>query len=268
MNKIRLDIGDRTLEYSYPQSFDECDGRRLIFAARIILYNSDDDATREFIGIPKELFSYLSKMHILSVRDSLSWITETTESMSFREWKIPTIELDGELYYGPMSNFGNVTWGEFIYADQCMANGMLDAAIAAMFRQKMMDYDGETDIRVPFTIFGTVHRHGIMSQLDESTKLAIILNYMAMRRASIEETYTYMFNTPVKHQEANDNLPDDTPADPFDSDENHTVSWTMVHRNLIRENICEEEKFLNLNVHTVLHFLNNRIMEYRRPKHA
>lgn len=266
MNNLRIDTGDDNVTLRFPSSYEEMDGPHLRLAAALILNPDDPETLRRFCNIPPRLFSRLSSIQRHAIGNHTGFISATAATASFREWKLPELQVGGNTYHGPISNFGNVSWGEFIYADQCMMQGLYHAAIAAMYRQRRDGYSHETDIRVPFTTYGTVHRHGVISSgLSDSDALSVIINYRAMRRASLEETYTELFPQTAATEDEDDTLPDDTPPAP--ETEQAPFSWTAVHRSLLGENITDEERMLALPVHTVLYRLNAAIAENRKNRH-
>lgn len=266
MNKIRIDIGEESKLYKFPSSFGEMSGEQLMAAASFIINSDDENVLRILCGIDVDVFSELSGMQRYAIRGMFDFVLRCdTDKLSFGDWKIGSISVGGNAWYGPMSNFANVSWGEFIYVDQCMINGLHKAAVAAMFRQERKDYDFETDIRVPFTTYGTKHRFELLDSLPENIILAIVLNYRAMRNHSLEKRYSEIFPQNNAKQD-DENLPDDTPEDDG-SVKTKQFSWTEVHRNLIHDCIQDEDKFLNLNVHTVLNRINQNIIYSKKMKH-
>ena len=263
MNKLEYEIDGERHELQLPESLAEMTGEQLVAAVRL-MDGDDGDPLRLLCGLPEEVFSALSDFQIFMLKDSFSWIRQPNmATLSFKEWKIPSIDVDGEVWYGPTSNFGNITWGEFVYADQCMIQGFHRAAVAALFRPQRKDYDGETDRRIPFTTYGTTGRFGKLSVLDEALQVAILLNYRAMRAASLESVYTEIF--PYHDlSTSDDDGPNDNPPEP--EEQPSQFSWTNIHRNLLGDNIQDEEKFLQLPVHTVLYRLNTLIQESKKRK--
>ena len=267
----------QTLEYEYngkrtalsvPESFAEMTGEQLIAAAGMLL-NTDktipNNSLHVLTGMPAQLIEKLKPYERYSIEEMFDFVFSDNHcDISFREWKILKLELNGQTYWSPSSNFGNVTWQEFIYADQCLINGYIEALSAALFRPERENYNGETDRRIPFTIYGTTYRFNLFKELTEAVKLAIVLNYKAMRRASLEETYPEIF--PYHDNSASD-ASDSTDEEPETEPETKSdFSWTQVHRSLLGDRIEEEDKFLNLNVHTVLNRLNEQIIENRKNR--
>lgn len=266
MHTITVSTDTESRDYSVPENFAEMSGRQLIVACSILLGNTSEDAVEALTGIGNEILSAMSPFQMYNITQLFESWNSKTESICFKEWKIPEIKVGDTVYYGPTSNFGNITWGEFVYADQCMMQGYHKAVVAALFRQKRKGYDGETDIRIPFTTYGTSKRFKEMNELDEETMLSIILNYRAVRAASLEATYTQIFPYhDAKVEPSNPDLPDDTPPEPEET-ASQPFSWTNIHRNLLGDNIQDEDKYLQLPVHTVLHRLNQLIEESKKNK--
>ena len=266
MHTITITTNSATRYYSVPSSFEEMTERQFVAACRIMLGDTSTDVISSISGIEKEILGELSPFQLYNITQLFESWNRKDAKLVFKEWKIPEIIVGGVTYYGPTSNFGNITWGEFVYADQCMMQGFHKAVVAALFRQQRDGYTGETDIRVPFSTYGTTRRFEVLKDLDEATILGVILNYRAVRAASLEATYSSIFPYLDDHTENTDSdLIDDTPQEPEES-ASHPFSWTVVHRNLLGDNIQDEEKYLQLPVHTVLYRLNQLIIESRKSR--
>ncbi len=262
MQKLTFEIKGKRTELEVPSTLAEMTGDHFLAAAKMVLSGSADDETLAILtGMPRDVLRKLDRFQRYSVEDLFSFLYRISpEDLSFKEWKLGNLCVDGTDYYGPTSNFGNVTWAEFVYVDQCMINGLHKAAVAALYRPQRKEYDGETDRRIPFTIYGTTHRFALFETVPESEILAVVLNYRAMRRAALEEKYPRIFPY-------HDSTPDpDEDTETQSDDIAAGFSWTQVHRALLGDRIEEEDKFLNLNVHTVLHRLDAVIEENRRRK--
>lgn len=257
-NSLTYTIGTATTELQVPSSLSELSGVQLIEAARLLTGGEPNMAVLS--GIPADVWADMAPFQQYAVRELFDFINaESVREAAFKEWKLPTIRVGEEECHGPISNFGNVTWEEFVYADQCMINGLHRAAIAALFRPKRKDYDGETDIRIPFTTYGTTARFRLLEDLDEAVQLAVLINYRAMRRSALEERYRQIFPY-------HDTQPDDDDTADNSTPEPSSISWISVHHNLIGDNIQDEDKYLRLNVHTVLHRLNSIIEESKKNR--
>lgn len=266
MNTIAYEIDEKKTELQFPGSIAEMNGEQLIAAARHILSGGDipDGDLAILTGLPADVVPLLSPFQLFSIRQMFDFLhTSGRDDLNFKEWKIDTISVDGEQWYGPLGNFANITWEEFVYIDQCFINGLHQAMVAAMFRPERDGYNGETDRRIPFTAFGTSNRFSKLDGCDPAVITAILLNYCAMRRASLETAYPQIF----PQGRTTDPSDDDTEADFTDEavdESTGTFSWTKVHRNLMGDNIQDEDKYLRLNVHTVLYRLNRLITENRK----
>ena len=266
MNTLTYEIDGTRTDIEMPSAIAECNGAQLIAVAAACLGKLDEDgALREVGGIPADVVAVLSPFQRFKLIEALEPVFSfTPKELNFKTWKIPEIVINGVTYYGPESSFGNITWGEFIYADQCMINGLHQAAIAAMFRPERPGWDGETDRRLPFTVPGTTHRFPKFAALDEALRMAIVWNYRAMRCASIEAAYPalYPYYDPDAKPEKDED--DDEPAQ--QEEQPKEFSWVNVHRDILGENIQDEERFLALPVHTVLYRLNAAVIESKNRK--
>jgi hypothetical protein len=286
MNTLEYEYDGERHEVKLPSSFADLSGDQLVAAVRLM--DGEEEALRVLTGLPEDVWDELSAFQRYSICELFEWMLRPDPGkLKFREWKIPTLDVDGEVWYGPMSNMANITWGEFVYADQCMMQGYYRAVVAALFRQERKGYDGETDRRVPFTTYGTTRRFerlAVVASASSATgkdandggsalrrnggisamEMAVILNYRAVRAASLEATYTEIFPYHDDNTEADDG-PNDNPLEPEETEKGQ-FSWTNIHRNLLGDNIQDEEKFLQLPVHTVLHRLNQLIIDNKKRK--
>lgn len=263
---VTVERDSQSKDYSVPESFEEMTGRQLVAACRIMLGKADTESVSVVTGIEKEIVGELTPFQLYNVTQLFDSWSVNGARLRFKEWKIPEIVVGGKTYYGPTSNFGNISWGEFVYADQCMMQGYHKAVVAALYRQRREDYDGECDIRVPFSTYGTTRRFEEMSELDEATILGIVLNYRAVRAASLEDSYSSIFPYHDDNGGKPDpNLPDDTP-EAVEEEPTRPFSWTAIHRDLLGDRIQDEERFLRLPVHTVLYRLNQLIVESKKSR--
>lgn len=254
--KISYELNGTTSDFYCPENWEELTTEQYLESVKILLSgksNISDHSLSVITSIPEDVIRLMSGFQKFSIVDRLGFLNNFSE-ISFRDWKIPNINIDGKTYYGPIPNFGNITWAEFVYADQCAINQWNQALVAALFRPQRDDYDGETDIRIPFSIFGTKNRFHIFDSFDPVMMTAILLNYRAMRRASLEDSYTEIFPYSSSSDEDGD--------DP-NEDKQSGFSWTRIHRNLLGDRIQDEKKFLDLNCHTVLNRLNEVLRENR-----
>ena len=271
MNSVEMVCDGARSEVLVPEMLSECSGEQLcaVAALRRGLVKESEFIVR-FFGWNMDVVEQMTSFEVYSLMELVSGVVDfVPDDLAWREWMLPTLNVGGKIFYGPDSNFGNVSWGEFVYVDQCMMNGLHQAAIAAMFRPERENWTGETDRRIPFTIFGTTHRFDLFENMgcdsaDEGVCVedAVVWNYIAMRSYSIERQYSALF--PYYKELKNESEADNDDA--VDEKEKTKFSWVNVHRNLLGDNIQDEERYLALPVHTVLSRLNERIIESKKKK--
>ena len=246
------------------ETIKELDRNRQIIEA--IKYRADKLANKRasdaffsiVCGIDPAHVKLLEPYHKFSIEELFEFLLNEDWNASFTEQKFYSLTVEKDNFYGYISNFGNTTWEEFIWADQCFINKDYRSLIAVLYRQKRKNYDGETDIRIPFTNYGITKRLPVINKLDDATIFALVLQYKAMRKASLEEKYPQIFPEPMQPE------PDETP----EPESPNNFSWVKVHRNILGDNFVQEKEYLQLNVHTVLNRLNDVIIESRKRKPA
>jgi len=125
-----------------------------------------------------------------------------------------------------------------------------------LYREKKENHDYQSDIRIPFSIYGTEKRLANIQKLDSNTVAAIALNYKALREKNIADKYTHLFSPPLSEGDGG--------RLPSGGLRLASFSWVNAHRNILSEHFFEEEKFLKSNVHAVLHRMNALIAESRK----
>lgn len=266
MSVITLEVDGVKNDIVCPDTFSQMNGDQLIEACRYIIARKTSLSIPEsfftvFAGIPANILPSIDRYQRFSIIESFSWLCNENEKLSFRDQKIDSIMLKGIELYAHQGNFGNLTWQEFIYADQFMINKLYKNMASALYRPIRPNYTGETDRRIPFSIYGTNNRLSLFDEIDDALLLAIIFNYRAMRSACLEEKYTEVF--PYRDMiDENENQDDD------ESEEEKTgtvnFSWVSVHRNLLGDQFYNEDKILQTNVHTILNRLNELIKENKK----
>ncbi len=112
-------------------------------------------------------------------------------------------------------------------------------AAAVLYRQKRKNYNGESDPRIPFSVYGTEKRAEIFHHLNNYLIGAIALNYSALRETYITNKYKNVFGSSTGK-----------------SGGKASFSWINITRTVLGDDFFEEKKILKSNVHTVLHRLN------------
>ena len=109
-------------------------------------------------------------------------------------------------------------------------SGKYREAAACLYRQQRPDYTGETDRRIPFTIYGTNSRLSLFNNIPEAELFAFVLNYKALRKRNLEDKYTFVFSPKAQSTSQN----------------NSTFSWVGIHRDLMGDRFYDETKFYKM----------------------
>lgn len=272
MSIITIEIAGKKNDVNCPNSFAEMNGKQFIEACRYIIARKTSLMIPEsfftiLASIPESAVNFLDRYQRYSIIEMFNWLLDESKELSFREQKIDSIILNDTELYSYQGNFGNLTWEEFIYADQFMINKLYKNLASALYRPIRPDYTGETDRRIPFSIYGTNHRLPLFNEIDDALLLAIVINYRAMRSACLEEKYTEVF--PYRDtldenddQEEEEEEPEEKKVEPVH------FSWVSVHRNLLGDQFYHEDKILQTNVHTILNRLNELIKENKKHQNG
>lgn len=264
MKDLIIEHNEKKFTYHIPESIKEMTGTQIIEA---IKYRTNKLAGKpagdvfftKFCGIEPAKVKLLYPFHKYSIEQCFEYLFTEEWDVAFNQQKFRTITIGEIKYHGYNDNFGNTTWEEFIWADQYFINKDYKTAIAILYREKRKKYDGETDKRMPFTNYSIENRKKEIDKLDDATIAALVLQYRAMRKASLEEKYPEIFPEPFQSDQ------NEMPEPELDVSDN--FSWVKVHRNIMGNNIQNEKDYLQLNVHTILNRLNDIVIENRRIKH-
>jgi len=263
MNEIKIVSAGKELIYHAPAAFDEMTREQFILTAAQIIHAAAGIESESFYsamtGIEKKSWDKLHFFQRYSIKRLFDFITVPQMSKQL----LPTIEINGQQFIGYQPGFSNTTWQEFIFADQYIMSGKYREAAACLYRPQRADYTGETDRRIPFTIYGANSRMQHFNNIPEAELFAFVLNYKALRKRNLEEKYPLVF-PPSKSQT---NLDEDTQPDiVIDTSNNPQFSWVGIHRDLMGDRFYDETKFYELNVHVILNRLNSVIKETRKTK--
>lgn len=277
MGTIKVKKGKKEKTYSFPDSYNECNEKQFIACCKYFLdvsilwrknptlemkKNIMDTFLQSFIPFEGKHFSLLDDFTKYKLLEEMKWIQEeeSIQSMSFLEPKIQKLKVGKVELFGIHRNFGNVTWEEFIWADQCFIDRNNNMLAAVLFREAVEDYNNDRDIRVDFNRYQLGNRMELISKLPQEKVLAILLQYKAMRNASLELKYSAIF------PEFSKNVEDDTDSitDMDEKEVETKFSWVKVHQNIMGDDIVNENTILKLAATTVLNNLNNRIIKNRK----
>ena len=264
MNEIKIIVADKELVYAVPATFDEMTREQFILTAERIIHAAagveNDNYFIAMTGIEKKCWDKLHFFQRYSIKELFGFITLNSPSIS--KQLLPYIETGGKQYIGYQPGFSNTTWQEFIVADQYILSGKFREAAACLYRPQRKHYAGETDRRVPFTMYGTSNRLPHFNNLPEAELLAFVLNYKSLRKRNLEEIYPFVFPNNKPRTETNP----ETPGTRLASEAEPQFSWLAIHRDLMGDHFYDETKFYNLNLHVVLNRLNTVIKENRKKK--
>lgn len=261
MTEIKITTAKKETLYHVPASFNEMTREQFILTAAKILHAitgiEDETYYATMTGIEPKVYAKLHFYQRYNIRQLFDFVTETSPPIT--KQLLPYIIIDEKQFIGYQPGFSNTTWQEFIFADQYIINGKYREAAACLYRPQRPDYTGETDRRIPFTIYGTDTRMKFFSQLPEAELLAFVLNYKSLRKTHLEEKYSFIFSNSKSHVIAGlTRNPHRSPSTvlpvPF--------SWVAIHRDLMGDHFYDETKFYELNVHVILNRMNTVIQEH------
>jgi hypothetical protein len=145
-------------------------------------------------------------------------------------------------------------------------NGKYREAAACLYRPQRPDYSGETDRRIPFTIYGTNSRMQHFNNIPEAELFAFVLNYKALRKRNLEEKYPFVFPNAKPEYNLDNNT--EEPLTVGERSRTTNFSWVGIHRNLMGDRFYDETKFYELNVHVILNRLNTVIKANRKTRNS
>jgi hypothetical protein len=251
MNKIDIQTAKKNIHIDTAECWDELSREQFIEVVRNLTTIADgtisDDLLRVLLGIDNSLFKLIPPVQRYYLKETFSFLQEKPEIETLL---IQSFEIDGITYVGYQPKFSNTTWEEFIFADQYFMKNDYTSAIAVLFREKKENYDEQSDIRIPFAVYGMPKRLKALQKLNVNVIAAIALNYRCLREKHIAEKYSQVFSYKASSESSEESF-----------------SWLNVHRNILSENFFEEDKFYKSFVHAVLHRMNYVLEENRKkPK--
>ena len=254
MNELKIETGKHNRTISVPSCWNELSQNEFISVARF-LAEKDSNPLAE-----KRLLAVLLRCSLDSVssfptmklyflfKEAFGFLLAPQAIIS--KLLIPSIELEGQTLIGYQPSFSNTTWEEFVYADGYSLAGRFREAAAVLYRPQRHDFNGETDRRIPFTIYGTDSRMELFSKMDDTLLLAISINYNALRRNFLENRYPSVFARKGKKKKTK-------------GQGETAFSWVGIHRDLMGDHFYDEHKFFESNVHSILNRLENVIESNR-----
>jgi hypothetical protein len=249
MNEINLIVGKKKVHLKTATSWDELTEKQYLDVIKIfpnIPTPFPDTLFMEMLDMRVEIFKQLSPVQKHYLEKTFDFLKDkpNLSTLMIESFTVNKIE-----YIGFQHNFSNTTWEEFTFADQYFLLGKYYHAIAVLYREKRNNYNFQSDIRIPFFVYGMPKRIEAFQTLNPNIIAGIVLNYAALRDKYLINKYKYIFESAQTSEK-----------------KNNSFSWIDLHRNILSENFFEEKKLLHSNLHTVLHRLNAVIEENRKKK--
>jgi len=235
MNNIEIIDGKKKTSIQAASCYDELTFEQL----KEVFYNMPllnmgvfpETLMLSLLGNYKELLDEISPIQRYAIQETFDFLHQEPK---FTKLICNQLVINQKVYHGYKANFFNTTWEEFMYADQAFMKGNYAQAAAVLYRQEIDHYTGETDQRMPFSVYSLPTRTLEFQKLDAVTLGCVAMNYAGLRQTYIVEKYPSIFTTSEKEEKDN------------------KFSWLSVHRNILGEQFFEEDKILKTNLHTVL----------------
>ena len=256
MKSLKIKIKKREFKYSIPESINELTREQFLVLVEFLLTESIDmigyNFVRKFLGIPITVWKYLNKAEIYIFKSEFNSLVDQISIIN--KQLVDYIEIDKVKYIGYNGTFDNTTWNELIHVEQFFLAQMYQEAAAVLYRPEVENYDGESDPRKTFNIYGLNKRVKIFKNMDNVQLFAFIFNYKSLHKIYFEDKYPFIWQKQYASEESDKQK------------ETGTFSWLNLHRSILGDNFFDEEKFLNSNAHTVLNRINNAIKENLKSK--
>lgn len=168
------------------------------------------------------------------------------------QWYIPKLKIFNETYFGPKSNFQNMTFSEFIHADMKTSEITKDldelaeenklAELAAILFRKKRKFDPDKIETYKET----------MKWLNLPILYAIYFNFLAVRQI-ITKTYTTLFKKQDESNQQNE----------IQLGGNNNLTWLNIRRKIAGD-VLKLEQVDNKNIHDLFFALNEQIIENKQ----
>lgn len=246
MKKIDFVVADKRYEYNVPENWNEVTEEQ--FRAYVEINSFTLDLVRRVIGMDDVVAVSLTPADWWMVCKEFEWM-KATEGIGKLFIDKVTLK-DGTVCYGYNSDFSDVTWEEWMFADTYASRGRWDVVAAVLYRPQRADWNRETDRRIPFSKFGASDRAGQMAELDELTIRSIKVNYLLLRKRMTDHYYHIFTDYDDEETTAEADKKKQAPTD-----------WLTIIRNMMGDNFYEEQKYYQLSVPSVLFQLESRVKE-------
>lgn len=252
MKKIKIAVGTHERELSAPDRWEDLSQSQFLFVVSHMPQGDSlpYDIMRHLLSLSDEERLFLLPVHLFALhRDFFHFLDDYS---AIKRWLVSDITLaDGRHCLPPAADFDNVSWEEFVFADQLAQLGNWGAVAACLFRPTVPNPSEDADPRVPFSRVGTTNRLPLFKQLDPTTILAVQINYLALR-SHLTDHYRHLFSS---HPAAK--------GQP-------SSSWPKISQSLLGEDVWNEQQLFRTSVSQVLFRLDNIIVQslQNKSRHA
>jgi len=274
MIDIKIDIADKTYNLTHPSLLNDLTKAQFTEIVKYIYSSEKNTLNNEETKI-KLLFVLLGglscskkkRKETYKITDAVvnSELAEDlfalqnfiTKEQDFNNWLIPSIKIGKNTsYYGPDNRFSSMKFGEFISVDMLISAyfgskkpaAILDKIVAVLYREERNDipnnFTGDRRTLLDSDLIS--HREKIVKNLDETTKKAILYNYIGVRNW-LSKKYSLVFSSPDTSKRMNITL---------GKKENN---WLSIRRHLAGNVITKLKEVDITNLHDVLSSLNEEM---------
>ena len=234
MKKIDFEVAGKRYCYSVPERWEEMTADH--FRMFVDVGTFDIELVRRIIGMADVVASSLTVADWWALCQEFKWMkdTENVGKLFIEEIKLP----DGTVCYGYSADFSDVLWEEWMFADTYASKGQWNVVAAVLYRPERLNWNHETDRRIPFTKHGAADRANQTAKLDELTLRCVQVNYLLLRKRLTNFYSKMLFD------------PDD--EDKSIGKKEEATSWLSIIRTMMGDNFYEEQKYYQLSVPSVL----------------
>lgn len=238
MTKIKIYIGSEIIEREAPSSWSEVSPHDFAFIAshNVIVAGIPIAAMQRVLSIDYDTARWILPSDWYALLPSFRYLLDYS---SISKWVLPSITLlDGRECFPPAADFDNVSWEEFVFADQLAKVENWAAVAATLYRPYREHYTEDQDPRIPFTRFGLSNRLELFQQLPSETIKAFSVNYLALRH-NMTKRYRYIFSG---KRASNDDR-----------------GWVEITHEVLGQDVWQEQQLAGTSVNAVLSMINNTI---------
>lgn len=251
MKQIDFIVAGKRYEYTVPEKWDEL--TREQFMAFVEVNTFDLELVRRIVGMDDVVAVSLTPADWWCVRKEFEWMQDVE---GIGKLYIDQVKLkDGTVCYGYNSDFSDVTWEEWMFADTYASRGRWDVVAAVLYRPERADWNHETDRRIPFSKFGASERTPLMGELEPLLLQSIKVNYQLLRKRMTDHYYHIFVDYSDDETEQKDQRKQAKPS---------PTDWLTIIRNMMGDNFYEEQKYYQLSVPSVLFQLESRVKEAKK----